>query len=186
MRYAGYYDCDICNGKGIGMSLFVTGCHFHCEGCFNSELWDFSSGKKWTQEVENEFLELVGRSYIDRVTIVGGEPLCYENMVTVYVLIDKIRRMYPEKKIWLYSGYTLEEVFGSIDGEDDEPFNDIFERICRQLIVQGCDVFVDGRFEIDKKDLSLAFRGSSNQRVIDVKKTLEGGRGTGVWLLQED
>jgi len=168
MRYADYYDCDICNGNEVGMSLFVSGCPFHCRGCFNSEIWDYESGKRWTEEVEKRFLELVGRKYIKRITFVGGDPLCDNNALDVYALIKKIREIYPDKKIWIYTGYTWEEIFINQNTDDAS-----LAEICRQKAVANCDILIDGRFEIDKKDLSLAFRGSTNQRIIDVKESMK-------------
>ena len=104
MRYAQITPFEVCNGKGAGVSLFVQGCHFHCDGCFNKETWDFCGGKEWTEEVENKFFELIDRSYIKRVTILGGEPLAGENVETVFELIKKIKEKFPTKDIWLYTG----------------------------------------------------------------------------------
>lgn len=167
MRYADYYDCDICNGKSVGMSLFVSGCHIHCQGCFNSDIWDFSSGKEWTQEIENKFMELAGRDYIKRISFLGGSPLCDENFADVALLIQKLKYRYPNKKVWVYTGYTWESIISSDKKE----------------ILPYIDVLVDGPFELHSKDLSLAFRGSSNQRIIDVQQTLSSGS---VTLFYED
>lgn len=156
MRYADIYECDISNGNSIGVCLFVQGCHFHCNGCFNSETWDFDGGRKWDEEIENKFIELVGRDYIKRITILGGEPLADENAAEVIVLVKKLKAKYPDKDIWVYTGYRYEELLES---------NLKSELLCY------IDVLVDGRFELDKKDLSLAFRGSKNQRIINVKET---------------
>lgn len=164
MRYADYYDCDICNGKSVGMSLFVSGCPFHCRGCFNPETWDFNYGKDWTPEIEDKFLELVGRDYIKRVSFLGGSPLCNENVGDVARIIQRIRKLYPEKQIWVYTGYTWEEIFG---------IEDTIYSKARHFVLNYVDVLVDGPFEDNRKDLTLAFRGSNNQRIIDVKKSLE-------------
>lgn len=158
MRYAQVVPFDVCNGKGVGTALFCQGCHFHCEDCFNSETWDFNNGKEWTEEIENKFLELAERPYIKRVSILGGEPLAKENYLEIKFLIQKLKRKYPDKKVWLFSGYTFEEILKN-------------RELMRTII--WCDVLVDGRFEKDKKDLTLKFRGSSNQRVIDVQKSLK-------------
>lgn len=174
MKYADYYDCDICNGTQVGMSLFVSGCPFHCKECFNSEIWDYNAGKDWTPEIEDKFLDLVGRDYIHRVTFVGGSPMCDENVRDVYYLIRRIREMYPDKKIWVYTGYTFEEIYKPEFWQSlyiMEPDPDDY----RNAILKYIDVLVDGRYECDKRDLSLGFVGSSNQRIIDIPKTLEQG-----------
>ena len=110
MRYSSIRKMDVSNGQGIGVSLFVQGCHFHCKGCFNPETWDFNGGKEWTKEIEDKFLSLANHEYIQRVSILGGEPLCDENIETVSALINKIRDLFPNKKIWIYSGYTWENL----------------------------------------------------------------------------
>ena len=158
MRYAQIRSMDISNGTGIGVSLFVQGCHFHCKDCFNSETWDFSGGKPWTEDSKKIFLISVLRAYIERVSILGGEPLADENFSDVLDLVQTIHERFPEKKIWIYTGYTWEELL------NDEQKKEILLYI---------DVLVDGRFQTDLKDLSLKFKGSSNQRVIDVQESLK-------------
>lgn len=160
MRFANIDEFEVVNGEGAGVSLFVQGCNFRCPGCFNSEAWDFDGGQEWTEETESEFMNLIKKEYIKRVSILGGEPLDAKNYLSVRFLLKKIRQNYPNKKIWLYTGYRFEEI----------------ERT-KELIrtVVYCDFLVDGRFEMDKKDLTLPYRGSSNQRIIDVQKTLEKG-----------
>ena len=150
MRYALIRKMDISNGEGVGVSLFLQGCHFHCKGCFNPETWDPKGGKEWTPEVEKKFLKLIQRPYIKRVSFLGGEPLDQPDEVAD--LMKKIRDLRPEIKIWIYSGYKFEDIFL----EDLEA-------------IKYADVLVDGQFEYDKKDLSLAFRGSSNQRILELK-----------------
>ena len=162
MRYALIRKLDISNGDGIGVSLFVQGCHFHCKDCFNEETWDFDGGRPWTSEAKDFFLSLAGREHIVRVSILGGCPLCDENVGDVYSLLEEIKQMYPEKKVWVYTGYTWEELSSD-------------RRSKRFEILKYIDVLVDGRFDHMKKDLSLAYKGSINQRVIDVQKTLETG-----------
>lgn len=159
MRYAQIRKCDVANGKGIRTSLFVQGCTFQCKGCFNTDTWDFEGGRLWDESIEKQFVELTGKPHIAGATILGGEPLHPANCECVTRLAKRLKSEYPEKTIWVYSGYCFEELA--------ERESEIFEYI---------DVLVDGRFEQDKKDLSLRFRGSSNQRVIDIKKTLEEGR----------
>lgn len=166
MRYAQIRNLDISNGEGVGISIFVQGCKFHCEGCFNKETWDFNGGKEWTEEVENKFLELASRPYIKRISILGGEPLAEENVQGVLSLTQKIHALYPEKTIWLYTGYTYENIF---------IFNKDASNKIRQSIIELCDVLVDGQFVESLKDITLKFRGSSNQRLIDVQQTLDKG-----------
>lgn len=168
MRYADYYDCDICNGNEVGMSLFIQGCPFHCDGCFNPETWSFSGGKEWTEKTEQHFLELAGRDYISRITFLGGSPLCDENVIEVERLIRKLREVYPNKQIWVYTGYTWESIMST----NNNPSSDIATN-ARQILLKYINVLVDGPFEYNKKDNLLAFRGSSNQRIIDVQESLK-------------
>jgi anaerobic ribonucleoside-triphosphate reductase activating protein len=164
MNYADYYDCDICNGNSVGMSLFVSGCPIHCEGCFNSNIWDFNSGKEWTPDTEEKFIKLAGRNYIKRISFLGGSPLCDHNIKDVALLIQHLKHDYPDKQIWVYTGYTWE----SIITPDN---NTLYDRYRREVL-DFIDVLVDGPFIYDERDLTLAFRGSKNQRIIDVKKSL--------------
>ena len=166
MRYADYYDCDICNGNAVGMSLFVQGCPLHCDGCFNPETWDFAGGKEWNKETKYNFIKLAGRDYISRISILGGEPLCDENVKEVLCLVMNLSMSYPQKQIWIDSGYTWEKIF-----EDESYFNTV-----RQNVLSFADVLVDGQFECDKKDLSLPFRGSGNQRIIDIQESIKNNR----------
>lgn len=159
MRYSSIRKMDVSNGQGIGVSLFVQGCHFHCKGCFNPETWDFNSGKEWTKEIEDKFLSLANHEYIQRVSILGGEPLCDENIETVSALINKIRDLFPNKKIWIYSGYTWENLV----------------TLRKHEFIKEADVLVDGSFQLDKQDIyneHIVFAGSTNQRVIDIKKSI--------------
>lgn len=162
MNYAQIRKMDISNGLGIGVSLFVSGCDLnpHCPGCFNSEIWDFDAGKPFTDEVKKKFLDLADKPYVDRITILGGDPLSQRNFEDVDGLVNSIRtRFGKSKKIWIYTGYTFDEVY-----EDK-----------RVIVLPLIDVLVDGRFIEAKKDLSLPFMGSNNQRIIDVPKTLGTG-----------
>lgn len=149
---------DISNGPGVGVSLFVQGCHLHCKGCFNSIAWDFNGGKEWNDDVKQKFLELASRPYIKRISILGGEPLSYENVFDIYELIVEIKNKLPDKVIWLYTGYLFEYVI-----------NNQFSR----KVLELCDVVVDDRYVEELKDISLPWCGSSNQRVIDVQETLK-------------
>lgn len=167
MNYAQIRKMDISNGEGVGISLFVQGCHFHCDGCFNQNTWDFNGGKEWTTEVQNKFLELANKPYIKRISILGGEPLEYENLPYIYDLVKNIKEKYPDKKIWMYTGFTLNyNDFLNVDTCWDNG-------LLRNHILRNCDIVVDGRFEKDKLDLSLPYRGSSNQRLIDVRQTID-------------
>jgi len=176
MRYAKIDECEVVNGIGCGTSIYVQGCHFRCPGCFNSEAWDFNGGKKWTNEIEDEFLELINRPYIKRVSILGGEPFSDENVGRVHRIVDRIKSIYPDKKIWLYTGYTFDLLQNKFYEYQYTPFAPgADEWLTRWEIISMVNVLVDGRFEEDKKDLTLVFCGSSNQRIIDVKKSLEKG-----------
>ena len=172
IRYASIRSLDISNGEGVGVALFVQGCKFMCKNCFNPETWDFNGGKEWTQEVEDKFIELASRPYIQRISILGGEPLADENLDSVLNLVNKFRLLFPEKSIWLYTGYTWEQLF------EDDAF-DIKGGICenqtRRAIVLSVNVLVDGRYIDSQRDITLSWRGSSNQRVIDICKSLQKG-----------
>lgn len=170
MRYAQIRSMDISNGEGIGIALFVQGCHFHCQNCFNSDTWDFNCGKEWTQETEDKFIELANKPYVKRVSILGGEPLAEENLDDLLELVNKIRILYPKKTIWLYTGYKWEELFNGGVYTSKEHAG-----LKRRNIVQQCNVLVDGRYIDSQKDITLKWRGSSNQRVIDVQKSIFKG-----------
>jgi len=161
MRYAQIRKMDISNGIGIGVALFVQGCPFHCNGCFNPETWDFNKGQPWTQEVEEQFFKLIDKPHITRVSILGGEPLTYPeggNRRIVHHLLYEIKKRYPHINTWVYTGYTFEEIHDDIE------------------LLHNIDVLVDGRFVLGERDLNLKFKGSANQRVIDVQKTLKEGK----------
>ena len=159
------YNCirkmDIADGPGVRVSIFFQGCAFHCKNCFNPETWNFDGGKEWTKEVENKFFELVNKPYIKRVSILGGEPLANKNVKDVYRLVFKIKKEFPDKSIWIYTGYQFEEIMNpsSVDGNTT----------VRKMTVSMCDVLIDGRFIEELKDLTLEFRGSSNQRIIKLQ-----------------
>lgn len=174
MNYAKIRQMDISNGSGIGISLFVQGCHFHCKGCFNQETWDFSGGKEWTKEIEDKFIKLANEPYIKRISFLGGEPLADENIYTVYSIIQRLRDAYPDKKIWIYTGYTWEDIVRVPDivGNTEMPTN----ALIRLMTVYLADVVVDGQFQLTNQDIgnkNTLWAGSTNQRVIDVKETLK-------------
>lgn len=190
MRFASMRNLDISNGEGVGVSLFVQGCDRHCFNCFNSETWDFNGGKEWTEETKNKFIKLIDRPYINRISILGGEPLAERNIDEVLSLIKEIRISYPEKYIWLYTGYhvfinypeshrqhkvilsTRPNASTNIIYDDELFFKKQEEDRKRSDIISLCNVLVDGEYIDEQKDLTLAYRGSKNQRVIDVQKTL--------------
>ena len=170
MRYASIRSMDISNGEGVGISLFVQGCHFHCKNCFNKDTWDFNGGKKWTPEVEDKFIELASRPYIKRISLLGGECLADENLDGVLNLVNKIRLLLPEKTIWLYTGYNFQKVMRQLPNLITKENYNMYKR---QKIINLVDVIVDGKYIDSQRDISLRWRGSSNQRVIDIKKSLQ-------------
>ena len=190
MRYSSMRNLDISNGEGVGVSLFVQGCPFHCFGCFNSDTWDFNGGKEWTEETKNKFLKLIDRPYIKRVSFLGGECLAEQNLNEILSLIQEIRNSYPDKTIWLYTGYhvfinypeshrqhkvilsTRPNASTNIIYDDELFFKKKEEDRKRSEIISNVDMLVDGEYIDEQKDLTLRFRGSKNQRVIDVKQSL--------------
>ncbi len=166
MNYCNIKKFDIADGIGVRVTLFVSGCTHHCEGCFQPETWNFNYGELFTEDVENEIIEALKPDYIDGLTLLGGEPFEPENQKALLPFLKKVKIIYPEKTIWAYSGYTFEELTN--DSRARCEFTD--------EILSLIDVLVDGEFKIDLKNISLKFRGSSNQRVIDVKKTIENGK----------
>lgn len=169
MRFASMRNLDISNGEGVGVSLFVQGCGRHCFNCFNSDTWDFNGGKEWTEETKNKFIKLIDKPYINRISVLGGEPLAEQNLDEVLSLIKEIRISFPEKTIWLYTGYKFEDLINGIYYPLDSEWED---KILRQSIVKLCDVLIDGEYIDEQRDITLKWRGSSNQRVIDVKQSL--------------
>ena len=176
MRYAQIRSMDMSNGEGVGVSLFIQGCPFHCKNCFNSETWDFNGGKEWTEKTKNKFMELIDRPYIKRVSFLGGECLADQNLDEVLKLVKQIRISFPEKTIWLYTGFCWNDIMCSFAGLQadcvvlDKKDIEAWEK--RRKIISNVDVLVDGEYIDEQKDLSLKFKGSKNQRVIDVKQSL--------------
>ena len=176
MRYSSMRNLDISNGEGVGVSLFVQGCPFHCKNCFNSDTWDFNGGKEWTEEIKDNFMKLIDRPYIKRVSFLGGECLADQNLDEVLKLVKQIRISFPEKTIWLYTGFCWNDIMCSFAGLQadcvalDKKDIEAWEK--RKRIISNVDVLVDGEYIDEQKDLTLKFRGSKNQRVIDVKKSL--------------
>ena len=168
MNISGLIKNDIANGIGIRLSLFVSGCTHHCDGCFNSQTWDFSFGKPYTQEIQDEILEYLSKSYVHGITILGGEPFELANQGAVWQLIKEIKEKLPNKNIWMYSGYTFEEL------------TDENNKRCHgsdtMNILKNIDILVDGEFKKDMKRVNLKYRGSENQRIINVRETLSNNQ----------
>lgn len=171
MNYAQIRSMDISNGEGIGVSLFVQGCDFHCKNCFNSETWEFSKGQEWNDKTKNQFLKLIEKPFIQRVSILGGEPLHPKNVQNVLKIVDEIRVSYPTKNIWLYTGYTWEQIMYPVITDINSEQLKVLQM--RKELVNKCDVLIDGRYIDELRDVSLHWKGSSNQRVINVQETLK-------------
>ena len=171
MRYASIDKIECRNGLGWGATLYVQGCHFHCHNCFNPETWDFNGGKEFTQDTVDTILKLIEPEYITRFSVLGGEPLEECNWLDLADLLVNIKGEHPDIKIWLYTGFTyecLEHLMSSnVLGSD---------RNLLYIILKNVDVLVDGQFQEDKKDLTYPFAGSTNQRVIDMKRTNDRGK----------
>ena len=164
MNYADIKRIDVANGPGVRVSLFVSGCTHHCKGCFNPETWDFNYGNIFTQHEINKILEYLEPSYIQGLSLLGGEPFEYSNQQGLLPLMRLFKERYPNKDVWCYTGYTF---------EDDILENMMVKYPETREFINYIDILVDGKFIEEQKNLSLRFRGSSNQRIIDVKKSLE-------------
>ena len=167
MYYGEIQKVDIANGPGTRVSLFVSGCRRHCKDCFNAETWDFSFGEPFTAQTEQEILRLLAPGYIHGLTVLGGEPFEPENQPAVLALLKKVRAAYPHKTIWCFTGNVLEE---DILAEGGCGRCAVTDDLLRQI-----DVLVDGPFVAEQRNVSLRFRGSENQRIIDMKTTLRAG-----------
>ena len=166
MLYGEIKNCDIANGEGVRVTLFVSGCTNHCKNCFQPQTWDFEFGRPFTAETEEELLTMLKPDYINGLTVLGGEPFEPSNQRSLLPFLRRVRETYPKKNIWCFSGFTYEEL--KTDGS--HPRCEVTDEMLDQL-----DVLVDGRFVEELKDISLRFRGSSNQRLIDMKKSREAG-----------
>lgn len=164
MNYGEIKNYDIANGLGVRVTLFVSGCTHHCKGCFNPMTWDFGYGKPFTEDTENQIIEMLSPDYIDGLTLLGGEPMETDNQRALLPLLKKVKEHYPKKNIWCYTGYTLETDLLSESRARCEVTDEILSLI---------DVLVDGEFIEEQKNISLAFRGSENQRIIDLPRTLK-------------
>lgn len=164
MNYGNIKECDIANGPGVRVSLFVSGCRHHCKGCFNEETWDFQYGNPYTEETEETIINLLKAGYVQGLSLLGGEPFEPENQKELVKLLRRVRETYPEKDIWCYSGYLYDV--------DMVPGGRVYTDVTEEML-SYLDVLVDGRFVEAQKDVTLHFRGSRNQRIIDVKKSRE-------------
>ena len=171
MNYATIKDCDIANGPGVRVSLFVSGCTHRCKGCFNEIAWDFNYGTPFTQETIDQILKMLEPPYVAGITLLGGEPFEPQNQPALLDLLRQIKAKMPQKSIWAFSGYLFEK---------DILAGRLGPKEITQEFVSYLDVLVDGPFILEKKDLMLRFRGSSNQRLIDVKESLKAGE-TVLW-----
>lgn len=170
MRFASMRALDISNGENVGVSLFVQGCPFHCHNCFNPDTWDFNGGKEWTEEIKDKFMKLIDKPYIKRVSFLGGECLAEQNLDEVLKLVQEISISFPEKTIWLYTGYELLEIIKQEQHEKVSGISDVWSK--RWEIIKLCNIVIDGEYIDEQKDHSLKFRGSKNQNCIDVKQSL--------------
>lgn len=161
MNYASIKACDVANGTGVRVSLFVSGCNHHCEGCFNHEAWDFNYGERFGEDQMVKIIDALAPDYISGLSLLGGEPLDPKNQAEVLKVVKKVKELYPNKTIWCYSGFTFEELLEMKK-----------ECVILEELLGNIDVLVEGRFVLALKQLGLKFRGSSNQRILDVSKSL--------------
>ena len=167
MYYGEIKNCDIANGSGVRVTLFVSGCTNHCEGCFQPQTWNFGYGEPFTPEIEDKLIEMLSPSYIDGLTLLGGEPFEPENQRALLPFVKRVKKEYPDKDIWVFSGFTYEEL--TKDGTH-------CHIKCTDELLGLADVLVDGKFVLTLKNIALKFRGSSNQRIIDLRRTRELGK----------
>lgn len=172
MYYGEIKNCDIANGEGVRVSLFVSGCTHHCKDCFNPQTWSFTYGQLYTEETEAELLRLLSPDYVDGITLLGGEPMEPDNQRALLPLLRKIKERYPNKSIWCFTGYTLDDDLWHPDGSSPESraFCEVTDEMLSLI-----DVLIDGEFVAELKNISLRFRGSENQRIIDMEKTRAAG-----------
>lgn len=171
MYYGNIKNTDIANGNGVRVSLFVSGCTNHCEECFQPETWDFNYGKPFTEETRAALFDMLSPEYINGLTVLGGEPFEPKNQCELLPFLKNVKEKFPTKDIWVFTGFTLDE----LQKEGSYPRCEHTDEMLSLI-----DVLVDGRFEKDKKDISLKFRGSSNQRILDLQSTLKN-KNTVLW-----
>ncbi len=177
MHYSTIKDCDIANGTGVRITLFVSGCTNHCKNCFQPETWDFEYGECFDRAVEDRLIEMLKPSYIQGLTLLGGEPMEPDNQRALLPFVKRVRKILPDKNIWCFTGFTYELL--KTDGS--HPRCEATDELLDQI-----DVLVDGRFVEELKSPALQFRGSSNQRLIDMHKTREAGEGRVICLPDRD
>lgn len=158
---------DTANGTGVRLSLFVSGCTNHCEGCFQPETWNFKYGKEYTQEIEDNIIEELSKSYYDGITLLGGDPMEEVNQLGLLPLVERIKRELPDKNIWAYTGFVYDK---DLVPGGKRYFDNITDKFLYKI-----DVLVDGPFKLDEKDIRLKFRGSKNQRIINMNLTRDVG-----------
>ncbi len=163
MYFGEIKNCDIANGEGVRVTLFVSGCTNRCEGCFQPQTWDFCYGQPFTKETEDKILDMLKPDYIDGLTLLGGEPFEPENQRVLLPFVKRVKEQYPNKNIWAFSGFTIERLWN----EEPHPRCEATDELLSMI-----DVLVDGKFEMAKKNIRLRFRGSENQRILDLPKTL--------------
>lgn len=164
MNYCNIKNIDSANGEGVRVSLFVSGCRHHCKGCFQPETWNFSYGEEFTKETEDKLIEMLRPDFIDGLTLLGGEPMEPENQRGLFNFLKRVKSELPEKTIWCFSGYLLDEELLKPSSARIEITDEILSMI---------DVLVDGEFRLERKNVAIAFRGSDNQRIIDLKESLK-------------
>jgi len=167
MNYADIKKIDVANGEGVRVSVFVSGCNHHCKGCFNQCAWDFNYGKEFSEKEEQQIIEYMNHDYISGLSLLGGEPLEPRNQEGLLPLVKKVKEKFPDKNIWCYTGFDFEKDIVEKMAKNNETTKELLKYI---------DIIVDGKFEEDKKDLKLQFRGSSNQKIVDVKQSLQTGQ----------
>lgn len=165
MHFGEVKNCDIANGPGVRISLFVSGCRHHCEGCFNPQTWNFEYGKPFTDDVKEYIIKLLAPDFIQGLTLLGGEPFEPENQKVLSSFLYEVKRIYPAKDIWCYTGYLFDKDL--VEG------GKVYTRYTDDML-SSIDVLVDGEFILAQKDITLKFRGSRNQRIIDIKKSRNG------------
>ena len=171
MNYEKIDKCSVSNGLGVRAVLWISGCDIHCHNCHNQSTWDFNSGIPFTDDTMQEILYDLSKSYIKGLTLSGGHPLAPQNLPQVYEIVKRVKMVFPNKDIWIYTGYTWEDIV-----EKDRIMKNLKDDNISELdVAKLCDVLVDGKYIDELRDISLAYRGSSNQRIIDIPKTLEKG-----------
>lgn len=168
MNYGQVFYADTANGIGARISLFVSGCTHHCPGCFNEETWDFNFGDPFTREVEDDIIEHLRPSYIDGLSLLGGEPMEAQNQRALLLFLERVKLEVPHATVWIYSGYTFEELL-------DETNSRCHTEATRRIL-ELADILVDGKFILAEKDVKLRFRGSRNQRILELKESLKENR----------